>query len=98
MATALEGTALIPKKNWRIRATTAKREVKAKSMMPKTAINFYNLKKGLYLKNSQKFKNIEVRNTGLSQNPSNVIGSHERTVSKSVNLLSAYGELASNNQ
>lgn len=62
-------------------------------MMPKTAINFYNLKKGLYLKNSSRFRNI-----GLSHDPSKIIGSQERTVSKSVNLLGAYGELASNNR
>lgn len=60
-------------------------------MMPKTAINFYNLKKGLYLKNSSRFRNI-----GLSSEQNNIVGSNERTISKSVNLLNAYGELASN--
>ena len=87
----IEGTALLPeKRHWRIRATTAKkRDIQAKSMLPKTAINFYNHKKGLYLKNSSRFRNV-----GLVGEPQKVIGSQERTISKSVNLLNAYGELA----
>ena len=84
----IEGAA--EKRTLRIRATTAKkREIQAKSMMPRTAINFYNHKKGLYLKNSSRFRNV-----GLIREPYKVNGSEERTISKSVNLLNAYGELA----
>ena len=87
----IDGTTLIQHKSRWLRVTTAKKDVKAQSMMPKTAINFYNLKKGLYLKKSSRFRNI-----GLPSDPNKIIGSDERTISKSVNLLNAYGELASN--
>ena len=62
--TIIEGTNLTQdKRNMRIRATTAKkREIKAKSMLPRTAINFYNHKKGLYLKNSTRFRNVGLMN------------------------------------
>lgn len=32
--------------------STRRTDLKARSIMPKTAINYYNLRKGLYLKNS----------------------------------------------
>ena len=57
------------------------------SMMPKNAINFYNLQKGLYLKSSSR----KQRNTHLSQDLA--VGMNGRMVSKSMNLLNAYGEL-----
>lgn len=62
--TIIEGANLTQdKRNMRIRATTAKkREIKAKSMLPRTAINFYNHKKGLYLKNSSRFRNVGLMN------------------------------------
>ena len=64
-------------------------------MMPKTAINFYNLQKGLYLKNSEAVQHMA---SALSSKPSqsHVIGTDEQAVTKSLNILSAYGELASN--
>ena len=40
--------------------------------MPKTAINYYNLKKGLYLKNSGRGAN----GNGMSRQKSNMIASH----------------------
>ena len=55
--------------------------------MPKNAINFYNLQKGLYLKSSSR----KQRNTHLSQDLA--VGMNGRMVSKSMNLLNAYGEL-----
>ena len=71
----------------RIRAKTAKRDVRMNSMMPKNAINFYNLQKGLYLKSASR----KQRNTHLSQDLA--VGLNGRMVSKSMNLLNAYGEL-----
>ena len=70
--TIIGGVALLPeKRNMRIRATTAKkRDIKAKSMLPKTAINFYNHKKGLYLKNSTRLRNV-----GLMSEPCKIVGS-----------------------
>lgn len=44
---------------------------KNRSIMPKTAINYYNLRKGLYLKNSGRGAN------SISRQKSNMIGSHE---------------------
>jgi hypothetical protein len=56
--------------------------------MPKTAINFYNLRKGLYLKNGAHQNSIS-RTASIK-----VMGSNERTTAKSTGLLNAYGELA----
>lgn len=59
---------------------------KAQSIMPKTAINFYNLRKGLYIKNG---------NTGsLSRDANKMVGSHDQFIAKSTGILNAYGELA----
>lgn len=74
-------------KKLRIRATTAKRDAKMNSMMPKNAINFYNLQKGLYLKGSSR----KARNTHLPKDLA--VSLNGRVVSKSMNLLNAYGEL-----
>ena len=60
------------------------------SIMPKTAINFYNLRKGLYLKNG-------AHNGSISRAGSiKVMSTNERnsTTAKSTGLLNAYGELA----
>lgn len=56
--------------------------------MPKTAINFYNLRKGLYLKNG-------AQNSSVSrQSSAGVMNTHERGTIKSTGLLNAYGKLA----
>ena len=55
--------------------------------MPKTAINFYNLRKGLYIKNGG--------GTGsLSRDANKMVGSHDQFMAKSSGILNAYGELA----
>jgi len=55
--------------------------------MPKTAINFYNLRKGLYIKNGG--------TTGsLSRGANKMVGSHDQFMAKSTGILNAYGELA----
>ena len=58
--------------------------------MPKTAINFYNLRKGLYLKNGAHHGSIS--HAGSIK----VMSTNERnsTTAKSTGLLNAYGELA----
>jgi hypothetical protein len=56
--------------------------------MPKTAINYYNLRKGLYLKNGG-------RGMSASREPNKMVGSHQAfTNAKSVGILNAYGEMA----
>ena len=51
--------------------------------MPKTAINYYNLRKGLYLKNGG-------RGRSASRQPNKMIGSHDNfTNAKSVGILNA---------
>lgn len=58
--------------------------------MPKTAINYYNLRKGLYLKNTGRSNHLQSRqNRKMS-------GSHDNNLNnaKSVGILNAYGELA----
>ena len=64
-------------------------------MMPKTAINFYNMQKGLYLGNKSEAKNFAA---ALSANASEsyVIGSEELAIAKSMKMLNAYGELNPN--
>ena len=85
-----EGTMPMPnKRTWKVRAMTAKSRVQSKSMLPKTAINFYNMKKGLYLKNSSKLRNFGIQSEHFKGNMV-----QEKKASKSVNLLNAYGELA----
>ncbi len=58
--------------------------------MPKTAINYYNLRKGLYLKNGGS------RGLMMSRESSKAIASHDvnQATTKSVGILNAYGELA----
>ena len=56
------------------------------SMMPKTAINFYNLRKGLYLKNGAQSVSRQA-STG-------VMNTYKSGPTKSTGLLNAYGELA----
>ena len=56
--------------------------------MPKTAINFYNLRKGLYLKNGGK---------SASRDMTKMLGSHDQCIAKSTGILNAYGELANLN-
>ena len=58
--------------------------------MPKTAINFYNLRKGLYIKNGAHHASIS--RTGSIK----IMSTNERhsTIAKSTGLLNAYGELA----
>ena len=58
--------------------------------MPKTAINFYNLRKGLYIKNGAHHASIS-RIDSIK-----IMGSNERhsATAKSTGLLNAYGELA----
>lgn len=58
------------------------------SIMPKTAINFYNLRKGLYLKNGA--HNGSISRTGSIK----AMNTHDRGSAKSTGLLNAYGELA----
>ena len=62
----------------------------ARSAMPKTAINFYNMRKGLYLKNGG-------RGMSLSRENSKMTGSHDQCIAKSTGILNAYGELANLN-
>ena len=59
--------------------------------MPKTAVNYYNLRKGLYLKNGAP------RGYSASRQNSRLMGSHDprnAMGAKSVGILNAYGELA----
>ena len=56
--------------------------------MPRNAINYYNLRKGLYLKNSG------TRNQILSRSSKKMTASQDHTNAKSVGILNAYGELA----
>ena len=57
--------------------------------MPKTAINYYNLRKGLYLKNGGS------RGASMSRESSKAIVTHTHdTTTKSTGILNAYGELA----
>ena len=68
--------------------STRKTDLKQRSIMPKTAINYYNLRKGLYLKNSGRGGN------STSRQKNNMTGSHDQNIAKSVGILNAYGELA----
>ena len=61
---------------------------KQRSIMPKTAINYYNLRKGLYLKNAGRGAH------SMTRTKSNMIGSHDLNNAKSTGILNAYGELA----
>ena len=62
------------------------------SILPKTAINFYNLRKGLYLKNGvQHFSVSRQASTG-------VMNTQERGTTKSTGLLNAYGDLAAGSE
>jgi len=56
--------------------------------MPKTAINYYNLRKGLYLKNGRKGKSMHSRDITRASN------THDHCVTQSMGILNAYGELA----
>ena len=56
--------------------------------MPKTAINFYNLRKGLYLKNAA--HEGSASRTGSIK----VMSANDRLNAKSTGILNAYGELA----
>ena len=71
------------------RIMSTRNAVRANSMLPKNAINFYKLKKGLYLKKSSK-----ARMRTLSREDSQFIGSEGRAIAKSVGILTAYGEMA----
>ena len=62
-------------------------------MLPKNAINFYKLKKGLYLKKSS----VKAKMRTLSREDSQFIGSEGRAIAKSVGILTAYGEMAQGN-
>ena len=57
--------------------------------MPKTAVNYYNLRKGLYLKNG-------ARGHSLSRDQTRAVGTtyDHKFATKSVGILNAYGELA----
>ena len=65
-------------------------DTRPSSIMPKTAINFYNLRKGLYIKNGAHHASIS-RIDSIK-----IMGSNERhsATAKSTGLLNAYGELA----
>ena len=67
--------------------STKRTDLNARSIMPKTAINYYNLRKGLYLKTGG-------RNVSLSRDNCKMIASHDQCMTKSVGILNAYGELA----
>jgi len=56
--------------------------------MPKTAINFYNMRKGLYIKNGHANSNSRHASTKIMMNSG--------TTTKSSGILNAYGELATN--
>jgi len=56
--------------------------------MPKNALNFYNMKKGLYNKTSSRFRHLD-----LNFDSSKQIRPDAKAV-RSLNLLNAYGELA----
>ena len=69
--------------------STRKTDQSARSVMPKTAINYYNLRKGLYLKNGGS------RGASMSRESSKAIVTHTHdTTTKSTGILNAYGELA----
>ena len=62
--------------------STRRTDPKARSAMPKNAVNYYNLRKGLYLKNGSSRKDNTSRSTSRIAK------------TKSVGILNAYGELA----
>lgn len=68
-------------------ATRRTEHHRTRSALPKTAINYYNLRKGLYLKNGG-------RGTNTSRDTLKMNGSHDQYMAKSVGILNAYGELA----
>ena len=87
MAPFPEGIA-VNQRRWKVRATTAKGNAKSRSLMPKNALNFYNMKKGLYNKTSTRFRHLDLNFDSNKQ-----FGPDDKAV-KSLNLLNAYGELA----
>ena len=68
------------------------RRIDSKPQMPKTAINFYNLRKGLYLKNGGMAGGVS------RQASAGVMNTQERGTAKSTGLLNAYGELAAGSE
>lgn len=69
---------------------STKERVRAFSHLPKNAVNFYKLKKGLYINNNC------MRPKSLSRDHSVTNNSESRNIAKSVGLLTAYGELNAN--
>ena len=63
--------------------------IRNNSIMPKNAINFYKLKKGLYLR-----KNSKGKVNSVSIDNSHYMPSDERAIARSVGILTAYGEMA----
>ena len=68
---------------------STRNKVRANSIMPKNAINFYKLKKGLYFR-----KNSKTKINSLSRDDSQFIQKEGHNNARSVGILSAYGELA----
>jgi hypothetical protein len=93
--TGTVGTLVSPKSPMNMkhkqRIMSTRNAVRAKSMMPKNAINYYKLKKGLYLR-----KNSMGKVNSVSIDQSQYMASDEKAVAKSVGILTAYGEMAAN--
>lgn len=78
--------------NKAVRQQSSKGRVRAFSSMPKNAVNFYTLKKGLYKKGNATAG--KVASKSLSRNMSMVTsGESKHVAAKSVGMLTAYGEL-----
>lgn len=60
--------------------------------MPKNAVNYYNLRKGLYLKNQGRGM------SGVSRQPIKMVGSYDQATAKSTGILNAYGEIATSKE
>ena len=72
------------------RIMSTRNAIRNNSIMPKNAINFYKLKKGLYLR-----KNSKGKVNSVSIDNSQYMPSDERAIARSVGILTAYGEMAS---
>lgn len=63
-------------------------------MMPKTAVNFYNMKKGLYLGNKAEAQFLAEAMSTQAMSGFQQVGSEGLVMERSINMLNAYGEIA----
>ena len=63
-------------------------------MMPKTAVNFYNMKKGLYLGNKAEAQYLADAMSTQAMSGILQVGSDHLAIERSINMLNAYGEIS----